>query len=416
MTYIEFFDTSAVENICECLVEKPDRVILVGDNKKKLEKHARRYHEIFADKGIKIDFLWRVITRNNLDTITEQLTMIVETWKDCVFDLTGGEDLYLVAVGMICERYPEKNIRLRRINFRSNLLYESFRDGVTIRADEYPVLSVEDNIRFFGGNIVYTEQKSAGTYRWQWDDSFRAQVRAMWDICRVNVREWNIRTSVFAIADRMREAGSDPLTTVVSVGAIKDYLHSFGREYIPTDRVLTELQEAGLVTSREEDGRLILSYPGRQIRRCLTKEGLALELRITLCALEARDKDGVIVYNDAKNGVFIDWDGDVHTDPDTYDTENEIDVIMMRGMIPVFVSCKNGSVDTAELYKLSSVTRRFGGKYGKSVLIATSLPPNSPSTEHFRRRAEDMGIRLVTGVQHMSESALERTVASFWSN
>ena len=38
MTYIEFFDKDACENICSCVFNPPDRVILIGNNKKLLEK------------------------------------------------------------------------------------------------------------------------------------------------------------------------------------------------------------------------------------------------------------------------------------------------------------------------------------------------------------------------------------------
>ena len=33
LTYIEFFDHSAVENICACLAQAPARVILLGDDR-----------------------------------------------------------------------------------------------------------------------------------------------------------------------------------------------------------------------------------------------------------------------------------------------------------------------------------------------------------------------------------------------
>lgn len=51
MTYIEFFDINAVENICSCLVSAPERVILIGDNKKILQLHAQRYHSLFQERN-----------------------------------------------------------------------------------------------------------------------------------------------------------------------------------------------------------------------------------------------------------------------------------------------------------------------------------------------------------------------------
>ena len=42
MTIIEFYDKAAIENIAGALLCDPDRVILVGHNKKKnAEKHSR---------------------------------------------------------------------------------------------------------------------------------------------------------------------------------------------------------------------------------------------------------------------------------------------------------------------------------------------------------------------------------------
>ena len=39
MTYIEFFDKNAVENISACLISTPDRVIFLGDNAKIMKKY-----------------------------------------------------------------------------------------------------------------------------------------------------------------------------------------------------------------------------------------------------------------------------------------------------------------------------------------------------------------------------------------
>lgn len=63
------------------------------------------------------------------------------------------------------------------------------------------------------------------------------------------------------------------------------------------------------------------------------------------------------------------------------DTENEIDVVLMKGLTLIFISCKNGQVDDDELYKLESVTNRFGGLYAKKVLIATYLGKKTKSME-----------------------------------
>lgn len=47
MTLIEFFEKSVVEDICTSIAHAPDRVILIGDQKNLIQKHAIRYRSFF---------------------------------------------------------------------------------------------------------------------------------------------------------------------------------------------------------------------------------------------------------------------------------------------------------------------------------------------------------------------------------
>ena len=145
MTLIEFFEKDAVENICSSLTKAPDRVILIGDKSKLMQKHAENYRKILSSRGMDVEFICRVINKNNMHTIIEALSMFVEEYDDCVFDLTGGEDLYLVAVGILSERYKEKNIQMHRFNIRNNTIIDCDEDGNTILEGKTPVLSVEEH-------------------------------------------------------------------------------------------------------------------------------------------------------------------------------------------------------------------------------------------------------------------------------
>ena len=88
---------------------------------------------------------------------------------------------------------------------------------------------------------------------------------------------------------------------------------------------------------------------------------------------------------------------------------------MMKGIVPVFVSCKNGCVDIEELYKFNSVAERFGGKNVRKILIATSLGEDVRS-EYFRRRAKDMKIRLIEDIQNLSPDKLAKKIQNFSNN
>ena len=176
----------------------------------------------------------------------------------------------------------------------------------------------------------------------------------------------------------------------------------------------------GLLTyfDDENESTVTVSFKNEQVKKCLTKAGQALEMKVFITAKSVLDKENIPVYDDALNGVVIDWDGEFHDEEveDLYDTENEIDVLLMHDIVPVFVSCKNGIVTSDELYKLDAVAERFGGQYAKKVLVATSIDCLGEAGKYLRQRAKDMNIRLVENIQDLDDVELAQKIKSFWSN
>lgn len=410
MTYIEFFSKELVENICACLVHIPQRIIFIGSDRKKMEKYAQRYHQIFLDRGYDLELICKSVNRNQLIDIVNLLSEIVEEYDDCIFDLTGGDELMLAATGIVYERYKDKNIQLQKINLINNIIYDCDADGNIISSDNSSFLSVDENIFMFGGKVVYEEEKYEGTYRWDWNTEFVNDIRTMWNICKKNVRAWNIQISNLVSITSKNTRSEDPLFVETEISDISNYISGYNNK----NNILNELQKHGLINIKKTEHISTLTYKNEQIKRCLTKSGQVLEMYITLMALLAKDKDGEKIYNDVKNGVYIDWDGVVHTGINSFDTGNEIDVLMMRGVIPVFVSCKNGSMDIDELYKLNTVAAKFGGKYTRKVLITTALTDNDRMTEYIKLRSQDMNIRFVSISQNMTDEEIQKIISCLW--
>ena len=72
------------------------------------------------------------------------------------------------------------------------------------------------------------------------------------------------------------------------------------------------------------------------------------------------------------------------------DVMNEIDVLLLEGYVPVFISCKNGKINQMPLYELDAVASRFGGKYVKKQLAITQ-----PTSRAHLNRAKEMGIEVI---------------------
>lgn len=412
MTIIEFFDDDAIENVVSALLCAPDKVIFVGDNLDKINSAIKRYTEILSGRGHNTVFEGRGITRNSLMNIVAKLTEIVQSNEDCTIDLAGGDDLYMVAVGIVYSRFPGR-LQLHRFNIRNGNLYDCDADGSTITAAP-AVISIEENIKAYGGRIVYDDEEEDATGRWDMNDEFISDMLAMWDICKADPGKWNMQINVLDGYSRYIDT-DNKLTVSINKDLVKAVLEERGIKTRFISGLLNALAKKGLIKSLViNENQVNFTYKNMQVKKCLTKAGQILELFVTYKAETCKDKDGTKTYNDVMTGVVIDWDGLIPAG--TPNVENEIDVLLMRGLIPVFISCKNGQVDVDELYKLESVAKRFGGKYAKKVLVASELDKMGKKGDYIMARAKEMNIRVIDDIDKMSESGINKAIRSLWSN
>lgn len=393
MAVIEFFDReSAVENIASTLVCKPEKVVFIGSNAKRMKRSIENYKAVVDARGINGEFSYVAVSRNNLESIITAIEKVVCENTDCRIDISGGDELFLVAVGVILGKYKDK-VEIHRFDINNNTVRDCDSDGCVLRT--VPVnLGIDENIRIYGGRVIYNDEKANTTCKWNFTDDLISDIKSMWNICRKNVRLWNSRTNALA---KYCNRYLDESTL---------HLYADFEEMKDAEEFFVELKKCGVIKNLEIGNRISFDFKNNEIVRCLTKAGQLLELIIAVTAMETE------LYNDVKTGVCIDWDGIV-SDDRRADVENEMDVIFMDGMIPVFVSCKNGEVDSDELYKLAVVSERFGGKYVRKVLVTTQLDEMGYKAEYIRARAKDMGIRLVENLDTMSEKELRDTVAKF---
>lgn len=408
MTLIEFFDKCAIDNILGALVCEPERVVFIGDSTKQMNRRMDAYRQILSSRGKKTELICKGVNKNDLLSIAQTLSQIVEQEESCVFNLDGGEELYLVAVGMVAQHYPEK-VKLQRFNLRSSTIAECDTSGCTRRSVPLAV-TVAETAMLYGGKVVYEEEKSGATYHWNFTEEFCRDIWAMWRVCSENPKAWNLQLGILDKLDSLFPLDDQRLT--VPMEEARTQIQKRRAKESDFFRLLESLAKEGLLQEyRRSDRQFSFRYKDHQVRRCLTKAGQILELMIAAAAMEA-EADGEKLYHDVATGVYLDWDGDL----EEYgaDTSNEIDVLLMKGAIPVFISCKNGSVETEELYKLNTVARRFGGAYAKRVLVASELEKMGSKADYLRERAKDMGIRIVENVDQMTQQELKKQIAALW--
>lgn len=416
MTAVEFFDRTPIENIISSLTTIPDKIIFIGE-KKLTEQFDSVYKSFLNKRNLKIEIAYQNINKNDINAIVTALSEIVEAEEECVFDLTGGGDLVLVAMGMVYQKYKGvKKIQMQRFNVNNGVVTDCDNDG-TILYSGKPELSVEENIVLHGGVIRYKKDGEDRTYQWDLSEDFVRDIEMMWKICKKDPGYWNAQINVL---EAMNAFSTDvnSLEVSVPVSNVREYMKLTGTKALSIRDLLETLNQHKLIYGYVDDGQVIsFGYKNEQVKKCLTKAGMVLELKVLVVAMKLRHKDGKPYYTDAMNGVYIDWDGELHTSADEKkDTENEIDVVLMKGMTPIFISCKNGQVGMDELYKLETVTNRYGGVHAKKRLIATYLGKKSQSIEYFRQRAKDMDIKVIADVHTMSDDEFAREIKNLIEN
>ncbi len=412
MTIIEFFDKTAIENMLSALLCQPDQVIFVGHNRKQMERCLPAYRQVLADRGLQVELCNPVtLNRNNLQAIVEKLSQIVENHHDCVFNLDGGEELYLVAVGIVAQKYPE-SVQLHRFNIRNNSIIDCDADGNDQLVSPIAI-SIRENVRIYGGVVVDVDQHSDGTYPWKFTEEFRQDLHTMWEIaCRFS-KSWNGCINTIGWADQICPQ-EDPREFRAIRANVEAAMLREGDRYSMSPAILQALEKKHLIswlTVTQQEVEFV--FKNEQIKRCLTKAGQLLELMVTMAAMDVTEDGEHPVYQDVQCGVYMDWDGDVAPEGDT-DVGNEVDVLLMKGAVPVFISCKNGYLDAEELYKLSQVSYRFGGKYAKRVLIAPQLDKMGARGDYIRARAEDMGIKVVDDFDDMTYDQMKNLMKNLW--
>ncbi len=411
MTIIEFYDKASLENIAGALLCDVDHIILVGDNRGRMERSKRVYDTILRNRGIDTTISYISINRNNLQNIVEVLSQIVLSDENCVFDLTGGEDLYLVGVGIIMNKY-EGRVQCHRFNFNNNMLYDCDADGNVCATAPF-IISAEENIAMYGGKIVKDEKQPLHTFNWSLDEELTDDIELMWSLCKNDVSLWNLETALLgAMCESIRATESLEFSIDIddlSNAVIKKHMEP--NKYII---FLRRLERHGLIKSLKIDDEISFVFKNRQIKRCLTLAGQILELIIASRMKSLEDFHGNPIYNEVIIGAVIDWDRS--EEKNAYRTINEIDVLAMKGAIPIFISCKNGNFDENELYKLSTVADRFGDKYSRKILVATKLEKFGLKSDYLRARMSDMGIRCIENITNMSDEQLDSSLRSLWLN
>ncbi len=395
MTLIQCFCPSLVENITNCLRLRPEKLILLGDQEE-MREPAERYAAIAGQQGIPMQVVLCNIGGMILPDIYAALRELLEQEQDCVIDLTGSSELVALAVGAVLVRTREhQRISVQKYDARLDVDIDCDGDGQVLPG--VPArLSVQELIALHGGTIHPAA--------WQLPKNLRAKDLArLWAVVAEDPKAWNRRITIL----REFESRSDSQTHIfLPLRFLRDSIHNFEEKEEQLRWLLGAFERRGVIYDSSSRDYLEYEYTEPLFRYCTEKAGNVLEVKTLL---EARS-----LFTDSAMSVNIDWDGILYEPQQRKaETRNEIDVVLMQGTTPLFISCKNGSIGDEELYKLHTVATRFGGPNARKMLIATDLDRKSPAADRaFAQRAWDMKICLVPEAAQLEPEEWEQAFRS----
>lgn len=387
MTLIECFDRQPVRNIVACLRLRPSKLVFLGD-KETMEQQVSRYRDFFARRGMDTKVLLRPVRMEDMDDITRVLADTVQAEGECVIDVTGGEEQLLMAVGAVMAQMDEdqrKRVTVQKFQTDSGTVRDCDGDGKALPGSAAE-LTVSEIIALHGG-VIHPWGNQPG------EDHGPEVLQALWETVCGASKNWN---KAISYMNEFEKRSESKVQIYLELDRLAGQIRDFDHKEATVRQFIQKLERCGVVRDRSTAWVLRYDYLDPILQACVKKAGNILEYKTLLEARSLR-RDGKPYFHDCLVGVNIDWDGEVF-DPEERvpETRNEIDVLLMRGMTPLFISCKNGDIGDDELYKLNTVAERFGGPNARKMLIATDLERKGPmSNLAFAQRAEDMGIYLV---------------------
>lgn len=363
MVQIDFFDKDIVSTLLPVTTMEPDKVCFLIDKRSITGKDPQNVEEAIKKRLPNIEVEYTPVTVDDFNDIYQSLCRLVESNKEEVgcIDLTGGTELMSACGYKVAHEY---NIRAVYVDVRREHVLD-VRTGEIIRDVNH--LTLEDCLTAIGAKRLDDSREVPPEE--EFDD-----ILAVSEVIFNHILDW--QKICQHIANTVSQTGKMEIDIPEDVCKSKKAL----------SEIEGVLEERGLwarVDHGEKNSSRTYRFIDKRRRNYITTYGIWLEFYIYIQAKK--------VYEEAAIGVVIDWYED-----DNIDTQdNEIDVMVMKRSIPIFISCKMRKPVSGDLYEVGFMASRLAGARAKA-LVATTYPVKeygvSPKRMYQRMKKLKVGL------------------------
>lgn len=369
-TLIELYDERPLENVLGVEVFRPKKVVYVCPARVCRNKGIhRRLRDYFAWRGLEVEVEFVRANIYRVDVILDILRRVVKRCPDSAIDITGGTDALLFAAGMLGAEHPIPAFTYSSQKNRFfDILNAPFAEGLPCGV----VYSVEACFRMAGGLLRpgRVDQRSL----LERDED----ITRFYNLFLRHRKKWQ---TLIGYIQRLSYTPPDqaPKCSVSGAYVVKG---DRGSLLEAPEEALRDLERIGLIRELQIDRQsgVRFSFRDLETRLWLRDVGVVLELCVYKTCKNLK------LFDDVRLSAVVDWESDGRNNP----VQNELDVMCTRGVTPVFLSCKTGSVKTEALNELSILRDRFGGRAAKAAVITAER-----SSAIMRSRAAELQIDVI---------------------
>ena len=366
-TLIELYDDRPIENVLGTETFRPEETILICppeiEGNHALRKAMNQYFE-HRQCPVKLTFV--PVSLLDANKVEKTLRRLLETHEDCAIDIAGGTDAALFAAGAVSgdasvytySRKKNAFFEIRNAPFARDL-------PCTVRLDARSCFLMA------GGTLLPGREDN---------EQLKNMLHEIDRLFSVYVKYRTVWNRQVSYIQRISSAEPGALD---AAGALTEKADN--RIVTADAGLLRALEKAGLIQNLQITGEAVrFRFPNETIRFWLRDMGSVLELQVYRACLAAACFDDVVL------SAVVNWQGG---DSQRDGVTNEIDVMAVQGVQPVFISCKTSEIKTEALNELAILRDRFGGKDSRAIIVTSTSSGSNHAPMH--RRASQLGIEVL---------------------
>ncbi|MCR4928012.1 MAG: DUF1887 family protein, partial [Lachnospiraceae bacterium] len=384
-TLIELYDEAPIENVLATEMFRPKEMVLLCPPEIEPERVLKASLEkYFRYRGCPVKLTVIPVSLIDAAKVAKRLKEVLKTRKDCAIDISGGTDAALFAAGKVCGDTPVFTYSRKR-----NVFYEISNAPFAKSLPCSVRLDARSCFLMAGGSLLPGREDNAILKQ------KLSRIDSLFDIFFKYKRIWG-RQIEYIQKISSSEPGAlsagGPCQIKSDRGEItvsKDLLNDLSKAGLIRDLAITEADDA-------EAEKLSFSFADETERFWLRDIGAVLELQVYKTAIRSQ------LFNDVVLSAVVNWEGG---DSQRNAVTNEIDVMAVAGINPLFISCKTGDIRTEALNELAILRDRFGGKNARAMIVTSkSLSGHSP----VRKRSTELNIEVVDAEELKTDALIKR--------